>query len=278
MQKMAAKNKKLILLISMIIVSLSVFGCMTNSSTNEEQYNNGKIEAIDNKENPDFAEGLLPPTNQNILMPYYVQAGDNLAKISKKIYGKASQWKKIADLNKLLDANKIYAGDVIYYQLSNDSKIFAEKYESAPKAKIIVKRGDTLTSISRAVFGKSKDWRVLWKENPHIINPDKIKEGVVIFFRPKALTADIKGYGIPEQPIKTEEMNKNSENIESAVATKDSIKDPNENKIEEKVEVQDGAKQQKNTTLSEEELKAIKAGTSENYTPPDDSSTKREDE
>ncbi len=276
MQKMAAKNKKLILLISMIIVSLSVFGCMTRSSTNEEQYNNdSKIDIVDNRDNPDFAEGLLPPTNQNILMPYYVQAGDNLAKIAKKIYGKANQWKKIADLNKLLDANKIYAGDVIYYQLSNDSKIFAEKYESAPKAKIIVKRGDTLTSISRAVFGKSKDWRVLWKENPHIVNPDKIKEGVVIFFRPKALTADIKGYGIPEQPMKTEELNKSKDiNNEEAVATKD----PNENKIEEKVEIKEGQKQENNKTLTEEELNAIKAGSSENFVQPDDSSTKRDDE
>ena len=51
---------------------------MTRSSKNEEQYNNdSKIDIVDNRDNPDFAEGLLPPTNQNI-MPYYVQVGDNL--------------------------------------------------------------------------------------------------------------------------------------------------------------------------------------------------------
>ncbi|WGL61449.1 LysM peptidoglycan-binding domain-containing protein [Pigmentibacter sp. JX0631] len=273
MQKMAEKNKKLVFLISIVILSLSVFSCMTRSGQIEDQnVNEAKLDVLDNKDNPDFAEGLLPPTNQNILLPYYVQAGDNLAKISKKIYGKASNWKKIAELNKLSDANRIYAGDVIYYQLSSDSKMFAEKYESAPKAKIIVKRGDTLTSISRAVFGKAKDWRVLWKENPHIVNPDRIKEGVAVYFRPKALTADIKGYGIPEQKAKasdqvaSEDKKENTVSVKETENPKDKVEDKNKGNINN------------SNSLSEEDLKAIQSGTSENFVHPEDNPKERNDE
>ncbi|WP_158998814.1 LysM peptidoglycan-binding domain-containing protein [Pigmentibacter ruber] len=279
MQKMGEKSKRLVFLISLVILSLSVFSCMTRSGQIDDQnVNDAKPDILDSKDNPDFAEGLLPPANQNILLPYYVQAGDNLAKISKKIYGKASSWKKIAELNKLTDANRIYAGDVIYYQLSNESKMFAEKYESAPKAKIIVKRGDTLTSISRAVFGKAKDWRVLWKENPHIVNPDRIKEGVAVYFRPKALTADIKGYGIPDQKPKTSEQAGSSDKKESTVSVKEIDKENTKDKINDKNLDKSQEELNKKNNLSEDEIKAINSGNSENFVHPDDSAKEREDE
>ena len=192
MQKMASKYKKIQTILIGILVSIALFGCMSNSQKKDEEVaiQPQKIEEPVNKASSDIVEGLVPPANQNILLPYYVQAGDNLAKIGKKIYGDRTSWKKIAELNHLVDPNKIYAGDVIYYQVTDKSKIFAETYENAPRAKIIVKKGDTLTQISKVVFGRAKDWRVLWKENPQIINPDKIKEGTSIYFRPKALTAD----------------------------------------------------------------------------------------
>jgi LysM repeat protein len=196
MQKMASKYKKFQTILVGILISMTVFGCMTNSPKQEDEaaIQPQKIEEPVNNASPDFVEGLVPPANQSILLPYYVQAGDNLAKIGKKIYGDRTSWKKIAELNHLIDPNKIYAGDVIYYQVTDKSKIFAETYENAPRAKIIVKKGDTLTKISKVVFGRAKDWRVLWKENPQILNPDKIKEGTSIYFRPKALTADASAY------------------------------------------------------------------------------------
>jgi LysM repeat protein len=203
MQKMASKYKNIQVILVSLFISVGLFGCMTGSSNQEDD--NALNQALKTEESvikssPDIVEGLVPPTNQNILMPYYVQAGDNLLKIGNKIYGDKSSWKKIAELNNLVDPNKIYAGDVIYYQVTDKSKIFAESYENAPKAKIIVKRGDTLSQISKAVFGRTKDWRVLWKENPQIVNPDKIREGTAIYFRPKALTAKAGAlYGVTKE-------------------------------------------------------------------------------
>src|SRR5215470_18902873 len=41
---------------------------------------------------------------------YVVQPGDNLSKISKRFYGDANQYMKIADANKLSDPDKIKVG------------------------------------------------------------------------------------------------------------------------------------------------------------------------
>ncbi len=51
---------------------------------------------------------------------YLIQSGDTLGKISNKVYGKSSEWRKIWDNNRELirDPNKIYAGFYLYY-LSN---------------------------------------------------------------------------------------------------------------------------------------------------------------
>jgi nucleoid-associated protein YgaU len=43
---------------------------------------------------------------------YEVKSGDNLSKIAKQAYGKASEWKRIFDANRdiLKDPDKIYPG------------------------------------------------------------------------------------------------------------------------------------------------------------------------
>ncbi|KAB8038885.1 LysM peptidoglycan-binding domain-containing protein [Silvanigrella paludirubra] len=276
MQNMASIYKKFKFVLLCSFFSLSLFGCMTSSKNDEDQLNqaqNQKVEELVNKESADFVEGLVPPSNQNILLPYYVQAGDNLGKISKKIYGDLKSWKKIAEINKIVDANKIYAGDVIYYQLDDKTKMFAEKYENAPRAKIIVKKGDTLSHISKAVFGRSKDWRVLWKENPQIANPDRIKEGTAVYFRPKALTADAGGYNIinkesESQPVKNINLNEDTKisNEEPIKQDLNAINDQN-NTEQKAIDVkQDASKNE----LTEEEKNAIRKSSESNFVNPDD--------
>lgn len=152
-------------------------------------------------------EGPVPPTNLNILMPYYVRAGDSLSKIAKKIYGKAALWKSLAEVNKLSDPDNIHAGDVIYYTLSENTKEFSDKYENSQRNMVVVKKGETLSHIAKSLFGKASDWRVLWKENPHIQNPHKIDIGEEIYFRPKVLKPLVSFYrsadewAQPETPI-----------------------------------------------------------------------------
>jgi nucleoid-associated protein YgaU len=44
---------------------------------------------------------------------YTIQSGDSLSKISKKFYGDANQYQKIASANSISDPNKIQAGKTI---------------------------------------------------------------------------------------------------------------------------------------------------------------------
>lgn len=133
----------------------------------------------------DFVEGPVPPADKNIIMYYYVQSGDTLTKIAKKIYGDSSAWQKLATINQLKNPNRIYAGDFIHYELAQPTKAFAEAYENTPRTQRIVKSGETLSHVAKAVYGNAADWRILWKENPQLKNPDKLLAGQVIYFRPK---------------------------------------------------------------------------------------------
>lgn len=107
-------------------------------------------------------------------LAYYVMSGDSLSKIAKKIYKNMSKWKNLAKLNSIANPHRIYAGDVIYYELSFESIEFAKSYENSAFDYLIVKKGDSLSNISKRLFGTGDNWRVLWKENPTIKNPDRL--------------------------------------------------------------------------------------------------------
>jgi nucleoid-associated protein YgaU len=116
-------------------------------------------------------------------MAYYVMRGDTLGGIAQKIYGSRGRWKSLQAENGLADANKIYPGDVIYYTLTEASKAFAEKYEKGDRQAYTVSKGDTLSGIAAKFFGTQSAWRVLWKENPQVLNPDRIRVGMVLTYR-----------------------------------------------------------------------------------------------
>lgn len=116
-------------------------------------------------------------------MAYYVMRGDTLAAIAQKIYGNRSKWKALQSENGLSDANRIYPGDVIYYTLNDASKAFAEKYESGARQSYTVAKGDTLSQLAAKFYGTQGAWRAVWKENPQVTNPDRIRVGMVLSFR-----------------------------------------------------------------------------------------------
>jgi len=123
----------------------------------------------------------LPETGSK--MAYYVMRGDTLGAIAQKIYGNRSKWKALQSENGLSDANKIYPGDVIYYTLNDASKAFAEKYESGARQTYTVAKGDTLSQLAAKFYGTQGAWRAVWKENPQVTNPDRIRVGMVLSFR-----------------------------------------------------------------------------------------------
>jgi len=116
-------------------------------------------------------------------MAYYVMRGDTLGAISQKIYGSRGKWKALQSENGLVDANKIYPGDVIYFTLNEASKAFAEKYEMGSRQIYTVSQGDSLSRLAAKFYGTQGAWRALWKENPQILNPDRIRVGMVLSYR-----------------------------------------------------------------------------------------------
>lgn len=137
---------------------------------------------------------------QGSKMAYYVMRGDTLGTIAQKIYGSRSKWKALQSENSLVDANKIYPGDVIYYTLNDSSRSFAQTYEIGARQFHTVSAGDTLSRIAARYFGTQGAWRILWKENPQILNPDKIRVGTTLSFRvsSKVAVRDENDYEVEE--------------------------------------------------------------------------------
>ena len=117
-------------------------------------------------------------------LPYIVVKGDTLAKIAKQIYGNYKKWKDLANLSKIETPNLIYPGDIVYYQLTEQTTEFAKMYENKPKTEVVVKEGDTLASISRDFYGQKEYWKLIWRQNSKIKNPDVIVVGSVLYLSP----------------------------------------------------------------------------------------------
>ena len=82
---------------------------------------------------------------------------------------------------------------------------FAKKYENAQKGQLIVKRGETLPTIAKKLYGQSESWKVLWRENDRVENPNQLEPGMVLYYTQR-LTAYS---GVADDPyFKKEGQNK----------------------------------------------------------------------
>ena len=125
-------------------------------------------------------------------MPYVVQPGDTLAKISMRIYGDVNRWNEMANLTGMANPSRIYPGDVVYYTLDEAALAFSSAYESVARAEEVIQQGDTLATISRRVYGTSKGWKAIWRQNDTIDNPDVLQAGATVFYvQADALTAAV---------------------------------------------------------------------------------------
>lgn len=115
-------------------------------------------------------------------MSYVVASGDTLGSIAMKIYGDREKWREIAEFTGMANPNWIYPGDVIYYQLTDQSMAFASAYESVVRAEVVVQPGDTLSTISANVLGSSQAWKMIWRQNDNIDNPDSLVVGQTIYY------------------------------------------------------------------------------------------------
>lgn len=117
-------------------------------------------------------------------MAYVVEQGDTLGKISRKIYGTPSRWNELASLSGITNPSRIFPGDVVYYTLDEKAVSFAQAYESTQRMEIQVGNGETLATLAKRVYGNSKAWRAIWRQNDKIDNPDVVPPGTVIYYIP----------------------------------------------------------------------------------------------
>lgn len=128
-------------------------------------------------------------------MSYIVQRGDTLAKIATKIYGDPSRWTELANFTGLANPRLIYPGDVVYYQLTEQSMAFAAAYESVTRSEVQVMEGDTLSTIASRVLGSSANWKLIWRQNDNIDNPDRLTAGTTIYYvEPSMLSAAVETF------------------------------------------------------------------------------------
>ena len=126
-------------------------------------------------------------------MAYFVEHGDTLGKIAQKIYGNQARWKDIANLSSLSNPSRIYPGDVVYYALDEASMSFAKANESVARSSETVQSGDTLAKIAKRVYGTSRSWKHIWRQNDSIDNPDRLTAGTTVYYVQKgAISAQVK--------------------------------------------------------------------------------------
>jgi nucleoid-associated protein YgaU len=168
---------------------------MTEDSVNDELTANAAVEeevSYDAQENQvaDQVDGQAAPVAQpgeglpelGSKMSYVVQRGETLSIIAGQIYGDMNKWREISNLTGLENPNRIYPGDVVYYQLTDATMAFATSYENVPRGEVEVNSGDTLAKIAKNIYGDQGQWKSIWRQNDQIENTDKLEVGQVIYF------------------------------------------------------------------------------------------------
>lgn len=115
---------------------------------------------------------------------YTVQKGDTLMKIAFETYGDISKWREIYDANrdKIQDPNQISKGMTLSISKPGMPISIAGNGE-----RYLIKQGDTLGTISNAVYGTQSRWKEIWENNKQLIqNPNVIYAGFYLYYVPGA--------------------------------------------------------------------------------------------
>lgn len=184
------------ILIVFLTSIIFIVGCSTNENTERKvsstpvQYQNDFIvsgneiaEFRKYSEAPwgedKFANNFTAPPQRKKLIDYTIKKGDTLMLISGQLYGDYRRWKEIHALNPI-SVKKLRIGSII--------KVFKPESPEILKKGLpyIIKKGDTLGTISKDKYGTFRLWRTIYEHNKKIIkNPNQIYAGFTIYYVPK---------------------------------------------------------------------------------------------
>jgi nucleoid-associated protein YgaU len=99
-----------------------------------------------------------------------IQRSDSLWKLAQQNLGRGSRWQELLAANPgIVDPTRIAAGTEI---------VIPTKVTSLNSdLKVTVERGDTLSRIAQATYGRVAAWRCIAQANPEIADADRIYEG-----------------------------------------------------------------------------------------------------
>jgi nucleoid-associated protein YgaU len=106
--------------------------------------------------------------NANSSKEVRVAAGDSLWKIAARVLGNGARWHELAVVNpEISDPNLIRTGEWIRLS-ANDSTIGRE---------VVVRAGDTLSSVAQAELGNARAFTCIAQANPQLETIDLIYPG-----------------------------------------------------------------------------------------------------
>jgi len=117
---------------------------------------------------PVLAIPVEPKVDSDPAAGVQVARGDSLWKIAERHLGSGARWRELIALNpEVSDPNLIYAGEWIR---------FAAK-DSGNAKQVVVRAGDTLTSVAQAEFGNARAFMCIAQANPQLETADRIYPG-----------------------------------------------------------------------------------------------------
>jgi nucleoid-associated protein YgaU len=111
---------------------------------------------------------------------YKVKRGETLMQIAFAIYGDISKWKEL----KAMNSDKVNSNKGLKANLELKYKAPAQPFVWNPNGKpYLIKNGETLGTISNAVYSTPKKWKSIWENNkPMIKNPNVIYAGFTLYY------------------------------------------------------------------------------------------------
>jgi LysM repeat protein len=121
------------------------------------------------------------PSMTSDMGTYTVQSNDTLMMIAFKLYGDYGYWKQLKSWNGLRGTS-LTAGQSLKYKMPE--RAFSWNPSGTP---YLIKRGDSLSLISKSVYGTWRHWGKIYQNNqPMIKRPNLIFAGFTLYYPDKS--------------------------------------------------------------------------------------------